>query len=158
MTTLHITHGIIGAGKSTFAKKLEQEQSAIRFNIDECMRHLYGFSPALEKFDEYYSNTRSLILKIIARLLDLGQSVVFDTASSTRKTRDDLRRFAAEHNAEVKFYFIKCEEAEARQRTLKRTREKAEGQLFIDDAYYDVFLSQYEPMSSDEAYELIENY
>ncbi|MCY7392641.1 MAG: ATP-binding protein, partial [Leptolyngbyaceae cyanobacterium CAN_BIN12] len=35
MTTLHLLHGFTGAGKTTFAKQLALEISAIRFTPDE---------------------------------------------------------------------------------------------------------------------------
>lgn len=33
--TLHLIHGYLGAGKTTFARKLEIDTKALRFTLDE---------------------------------------------------------------------------------------------------------------------------
>ena len=45
MTNLHLIYGFVRAGKTTFARKLESEISAIRFTHDEWMVKLYGHNP-----------------------------------------------------------------------------------------------------------------
>lgn len=37
MPTVHMIHGFVGVGKTTFAKKLQQEVNAVRFSPDEWM-------------------------------------------------------------------------------------------------------------------------
>ena len=49
---LHLIHGFVGAGKTTFAKKLEHFLPAVRFTHDEWMSKLYGENPPLEHFNE----------------------------------------------------------------------------------------------------------
>ena len=49
MATAHLIHGFLGAGKTTFARELEQNIPAIRFSHDEWMTRLYGDDPALLK-------------------------------------------------------------------------------------------------------------
>jgi predicted kinase len=50
MPTVHMIHGYLGAGKTTFARRLEQELPAIRFTHDEWMARLYGIDPPVEHF------------------------------------------------------------------------------------------------------------
>ena len=69
MATIHLLHGFTGAGKSTFAKKLESEIRAIRFSPDEWMVKLYGNNPPEEKFAEYFQNVESLIWQVSSQVL-----------------------------------------------------------------------------------------
>jgi predicted kinase len=47
MATAHLIHGYLGAGKTTFARRLEEELPAIRFSHDEWMTNLYGDDPPI---------------------------------------------------------------------------------------------------------------
>jgi predicted kinase len=53
MAKAHLIHGYLGAGKTTFARRLEQELRAIRFTHDEWMSRLYGDDPSADMFPEY---------------------------------------------------------------------------------------------------------
>ena len=61
MPNLHLIYGFAGAGKTTFARKLEAEISAIRFTHDEWMVKLYGCNPQEQKFSDYYKRISDLI-------------------------------------------------------------------------------------------------
>jgi predicted kinase len=52
MPTTHLIHGYVGAGKTTFARRLEQELPAIRFSHDEWMTRLYGDDPPVDQIPE----------------------------------------------------------------------------------------------------------
>jgi predicted kinase len=54
MPTAHLIHGYVGAGKTTFARRLEQELPAIRFSHDEWMTRLYGDDPPVDQFPEFH--------------------------------------------------------------------------------------------------------
>lgn len=41
MATAHLIHGYIGAGKTTFARRLETELPAVRFTHDEGMARFF---------------------------------------------------------------------------------------------------------------------
>ncbi|HLH02610.1 MAG TPA: AAA family ATPase [Bryobacteraceae bacterium] len=42
MPTVQMIFGYLGAGKTTFARKLERELPAIRFTLDEWVTRLFG--------------------------------------------------------------------------------------------------------------------
>jgi len=56
----HIIIGFIGSGKTTFAKKLEEETGAIRFTKDEWMVRVFGNTPPKDTFEEYDTAMASL--------------------------------------------------------------------------------------------------
>src|SRR2546421_108333 len=54
MATVHLIHGFLGSGKTTFARQLEESLPAIRFTHDEWMSRIYGEDPPVERFAEYF--------------------------------------------------------------------------------------------------------
>ena len=50
MAVAHLIHGFLGVGKTTYARRLERERSAVRFTHDEWMARLYGVDSPAELF------------------------------------------------------------------------------------------------------------
>ena len=61
MATLHLLHGPVGSGKTTFARQLERKIRAVRFTPDEWMIRLYGDRPPVETFQETLDRLYELI-------------------------------------------------------------------------------------------------
>ena len=102
MATAHLLHCFAGAGKTTFARKLEKELGAVRFTYDEWMHRLYGPNPPADSFDDYLCRISSLIWDYVEVLLRLDRDVILDSAfwsrASRDETRDRLRSIGAEYN------------------------------------------------------------
>lgn len=81
MPIVHMIHGFVGAGKTTFSKKLEQEVRAVRFTPDEWICDLYGNNPPAENFDERQNCIYYMIRKMAERVLAAGADVILDTVS-----------------------------------------------------------------------------
>jgi predicted kinase len=131
--TLYVLCGFIGVGKTTFAKKLEQETKAIRFTPDEWMVDLYGTNPPKTKFTAYAKNVKKVMWKVIDRALLAGNDVILDWGFWKRAERDGVRKHAQELGAKVIIYNLQCSEEVMRKRVLERTALMPEGALFIND-------------------------
>ena len=143
-------YGFVGAGKTTFAKKLEQETSAVRFSPDEWMIERYGTNPPVEKFQDYYNEIDALIWKEVEKTVARGGDVILDFGFWDRASRDYARAFAAKHHAEVKLYALTCPEDIMRQRVLERTRSLPPGALVIDENAFELFKTRFEELEDDE--------
>jgi predicted kinase len=154
MTTLHLMHGFIGSGKTTFAKKLSQDIGAIRLNNDEWMVALYGTNPPQELFNDYYSRIENLMYSLTAQLLRNGQDVILDIGFWTREHRDQARKLAQDNGASYKFYAMICPEEIQLKRTLTRTVSDKNG-LYIDEAAFIKLKKIFEPLDVDEPHEAI---
>ena len=108
MPTLHLLCGFIGAGKTTFAKKLERDIPAVRFSPDEWMVKLYGHNPRAQDFQDYYDRVVNLIWQTTLHLLDLGLDVVLDFGFWSRASRDAARARATAARVPYKLYFVEC--------------------------------------------------
>ncbi|WP_084678562.1 AAA family ATPase [Actinopolymorpha alba] len=82
MPTAHLIHGYIGAGKTTFAKRIEQDAAAVRFSADEWLTTLYGDDEA--EIDVGAITDRLLIAmepvwsRCLKRVTQPSSSITFD--------------------------------------------------------------------------------
>ncbi len=156
MANLHLIYGFAGAGKTTFARKLEADISAIRFTHDEWMVKLYGHNPEEQKFSDYYNRISDLIWNLTLQLLRLNQDVILDFGFWSRASRDEARSKAKIVNAEVKLYFVTCSEVVMRKRVVKRNNNLPNDSLWIDENAFELFKKTYEALGEDENYIVIE--
>ncbi len=150
MATLHLLHGLVGSGKTTFARQLERKIRAVRFTPDEWMIRLYGDRPPVETFQETLDRLYELIWEHAARVLQTGTDVILDGGFWSRASRDDARRRAAELGVSCRFYAINCPTDVARQRVLRRTAEMPAGAFWINEPAIDVLNRRVEPLGTDE--------
>jgi len=147
---IRLVFGPVGAGKTTFAKRLEREARAVRFSHDEWMCVLYGSNPPVERFAEYAERVAEVIWRAATRLAELGVDVVLDFGFWTRRSRDAARERARQLGADVRLYDVVCPEEERRRRVLARTARGEPGTLWINEAAIDVFEKRVEPLGADE--------
>lgn len=150
MPSLHLLHGFTGSGKTTFARKLEQELPAFRFSPDEWMVQLYGHNPPAEHFPEYFDRVVGLIWQSAVRLLELGVDVVLDFGFWSRSSRDEARARAAVLGIPYRLYALSCSEETMRRRVLRRTADLPADALWINAEAFELFKSRFEPLAQDE--------
>ncbi|PZD71554.1 hypothetical protein C1752_06174 [Acaryochloris thomasi RCC1774] len=138
MATLHLLHGFTGAGKTTFARKLEHDLPAVRFTLDEWMVRLYGHNPPEACFVDYSKRVTDLIWHVATQLLEVEQDVILDFGFWSRASRDNARSLAQAVNAAPKFYCISCSEKLMKERVMKRSSKLPKGALVIDSNAFDL--------------------
>lgn len=152
MATLHALHGLPGSGKTTFAMRLAEELPAVRFTPDEWMIALHGTNPPEALFRAQHPKIMELIWEHAARVLTAGADVILDVGFWSRASRDEVRARASALGVTLKLYFVKCPEQTARERVLRRTMERTPGSLLINEAAFEHFLLQFEPLAADETH------
>ena len=88
--------GLPGAGKTTLARRLEDERAALRFTPDEWMEPLFGVS---EDGGRRWVLESQLFWGMAARALTLGVDVVLDYGCWSETERDLFRNRAHELGA-----------------------------------------------------------
>ncbi len=150
MTIVHLIHGFLGSGKTTFAKALEAETNAIRFSPDEWMIALYGSNPPADLFQEYHARIMDFIWLQIAKTTQAGVDAILDLGFWTRASRNDAIARVKAFGAVPKLYALQTPFEVSQERVLRRTADMPDGALFIDQNAIDLFWSKFEPLQDDE--------
>ncbi len=105
MATVHLLVGLNAAGKTTHARRLEQEVPAVRFTLDEWVLRLFGTAYDHPTYPEQARRCQHLIWDLACQVLATGTDVVLDWNQWSRQRRDHWRdRAGAEGHATVVHY------------------------------------------------------
>ncbi|GLQ55713.1 AAA family ATPase [Devosia nitrariae] len=149
MPTVHMIHGFIGSGKTTFAKRLEAQLPALRFTHDEWMSRLYGEDPPADQFPDLYRRVSGLVAELWPKCVKLQVNVVLDLGFWSRTERDEVRRMAAAMGASSRLYALTCPDEVAWAR-IEQRNEALSGSLFISRATFELLKASFEPLADDE--------
>ncbi|MGE5374266.1 MAG: AAA family ATPase [Bacteroidota bacterium] len=87
MTTLYLMVGVPCSGKTTRARQLENELSALRLTSNEWHVNLFGHDILTPEHDDRRSPIKSLLWQVAIRGLSLGINIILDFGSSRDQTR-----------------------------------------------------------------------
>jgi len=108
--TLYLLCGLPGSGKTTLAKRLEQETPALRLTVDEWMTPLYGASicdpNTLDRWNMAHERVEKVQWQIAERAFLLGVNVILDFGVWAREEREDFRSRAAALGARLELIFL----------------------------------------------------
>lgn len=156
MAILYLIHGFCGAGKTTFAKKLENQKRAVCFSHDEWMCERFGKNPPANKFAEYYNIVTEEIKLEAAIRLSRGQDVILDFGFWTRVDRDAYRAWAQQMGVECVLHAVTADMDIMKERVLNRTKDVPAGQLFIDESAFESFKTRFEMLQDDEPHIVVQ--
>lgn len=149
--------GFIGSGKTTFARRLEEETGAVRYTKDEWMVKLFGNNPPKDKFHEYDSRMTELATEMALKCLASGGSVIIDDGFWYRKQRDEIRQKLKDIGAIAKFYYLDTPIDLMKERTVKRSENPPADSFYITEQEFDDYLKMFQPPSNDEECLVIKN-
>ncbi len=137
MAKVIMTCGKLCSGKSTYARKLQEELGAVILSMDELMLTLFP-GGAGELHDVYAERTERYLLSLSLKILETGADVILDWGLWTREQRRRLRAFSAEHGIENEIHYLRIGDEERARRIRNRNAEHLKGQS--SDYYVDAGL------------------
>lgn len=149
LPAIYLICGFIGFGKTTYAKNLEKNLSAIRFTHDEIMWQRYGRNP--DNFQKKNKEIDEFIRRETEKEIKRGKDVILDYGFWTKEKRAAYYSWAKTVTPNVYFHAVVCDIATARRRINERTRNNP-NELIIDKNCFNEFLKQYEPLTKEEGY------
>lgn len=144
-----LLHGFLGTGKTTLAKRLEQEHAAVRFTHDEWMSQLYGEDPPAAHFENYANRVSQLMEAIWTRCLESGTNVVLDLGLWSRVERARARALVSRYGGEAILYHLICPDDVAWTRIVRRN-SRLDGSLYIARETFVALKARFEPLGPDE--------
>ncbi|PRC90623.1 AAA family ATPase [Solimicrobium silvestre] len=127
---IHLVIGPVGAGKSTFALQLGQDNNAIRLNLDDWMAELFRPDrPDINVMEWYIARTKRCIeqiWKITLNLIGTGADVVLEIGLIQQRDREALYARIDEHGIDLAIYVLDAPRDIRRKRVCQRNAEKGE--------------------------------
>jgi predicted kinase len=114
--TLFLTVGLPSTGKTTAARRIEIERSALRLTKDEWVKALYG----RENPPSAHDVIEGRLIQIGLRVLELGTNVVIDFGLWGRDERSALRQASVDLGARVELRYFEVAPVEQRRRVDQR--------------------------------------
>lgn len=147
--TLYMIVGLPGSGKTTKAKELEADQSALRLTPDEWILTLFGNDLDRPHRDAIRTPVEAVQWEVAQRALSLGCNVVLDWGFWSRSERARYRSEAEALGAQVKVVPLEMPIEKLWERISARP-ESGRGTLHITRQELDEWATRFEPPDKDE--------
>jgi predicted kinase len=152
---IHLVIGPVGAGKSTFVRRLCAEHRAVAFDLDEWMARLFSADrPAEGVMAWYVARTERCIAQIWSvaqRVIATGTDVVLEIGLILRRDRESLyaRIDAGAH--ELVVYVLDAPREVRRSRVEGRNRERGETfSMHVPPEIFELASDMWEAPTADE--------
>ena len=150
MATLHLMVGLPSSGKTTLAKKLELECSALRLTPDEWQIGLFGQDAQEPEHDARHGFIEGMLWNIASRALQLGTNVILDFGFWAREEREDYRARAKQLGASSEVHFLDISADELLQRLAVRNSSASETSFYIPEAMMKPWIAFFQRPTPDE--------
>jgi predicted kinase len=142
--------GLPCSGKTTLAKKLEQERSALRLTPDEWQVALFGQDAAEPEHDARHSLIEAMLWKIASRALELGTNVILDFGFWAREEREDYRLRAKRLGASSEVHFLDVPADELLRRLAARNSRPSQVSFHISEESMKPWIESFQRPTPDE--------
>ena len=149
---VYLICGFIGAGKTTFAKRIEKETGAVRITKDEWSIRLIGNDPTIDGYEEWDRKIIGLSRDIAFYLAEKGIDVIMDEGFWAKEERDELKRKINAIGAEVVMYYVETSIETIRERVVGRNNNLTKESFKISREMLDNYLMHWQPPGEGEDY------
>src|SRR5215204_1281678 len=142
--------GLPCSGKTTLAKKLEQERSALRLTPDAWQVGLFGQDAKEPEHDARHRLIETMLWHIASRALELGTNVILDFGFWAREERDDYRRRAQRLGAGSEVHFRDVPDEELLRRLAVRNAHPAQESFHIAEESMKLGIAFFQQPTAEE--------
>lgn len=148
--TLYVICGMAGAGKTTFAQRLEKNTGAIRLAPDEWITRLIGSKGDRLERERLRDPVEDLQWTTAQQLLRRGVSVILENGFWSREERFRLIAMTKELGGSVVLHFLDTPKPELLRRLQVRNAQEPHDSLRVTVEDLDLWLSWFEPPELSE--------
>ena len=150
MATLHLIVGLPFSGKTTLARRLEREYSALRLTPEEWQVRLFGQDAREPEHDARHSLIEAMLWNIASRALELGTNVILDFGFWAREEREDYRLRANQLGASSEIHFLDVPEDELLRRLKERNSQPSQESFYISVEMMKPWIEFFQKPTPDE--------
>ena len=151
-STVYLICGFIGAGKTTFAKKLEKKTGAVRITKDEWSIRLIGNNPTIDGYAEWDTKIIELSRDVAFQLAEKGTDVIIDEGFWAKEQREEMKERARKAGARMVLYYVQASIEEIKARVLERSKNPPQDSFEISENMFDHYVQYWEPPTKDEGF------
>ena len=151
--TLYFFCGKMGAGKSTYAKKMSNELNAVLLSEDDWLSAIYP--EEIKNFDDYIkysSRLKPLLKEHVRRILNSGVSVVMDFPGNTEKQRAWIKNIFSDDNIPHKLIYLKAEDRLCLKRLEQRRKSSPQRAQFDTEKVFHQVTGYFQAPANDEGF------
>lgn len=142
--------GLPCSGKSTLARKLEHEHSALRLTPDEWQIRLFGQDAEAPEHHTRHTLIETLQWEVASRALVLGINVILDYGFWAREEREDFRARAKQLGARSEVHFLDVPEHELLRRLAQRNAQGSPLAFHIPEEMMRPWIAFFQKPTPDE--------
>ncbi len=150
MATLHLMVGLPCSGKTTLARALESQHSALRLTPDEWHIRLFGQDAEDLEHDGRHSLIEALHWDVASRALALGIDVVLDFGFWAREEREDYRSRARQLGASSEVHVLDVPERELLRRLAQRNAQPSALAFHIPEEMMKSWIASFQKPTKEE--------
>jgi predicted kinase len=150
MATLYLMVGLPCSGKTTLARTLEYECSALRLTPDEWQLRLFGQDAEEPEHNARHALIEALLWDVASRALVLGTNVILDFGFWAREEREDYRSRAKQLGASSEVHFLDVPDAELLWRLVRRNAQRSPMAFHITEEMMKPWIAFFQKPTLDE--------
>lgn len=154
VSVVYLICGFLGAGKTTYSRKLAEKSRMIHLNPDEVCMQRYSQEEYENNWDFCFAQTFEFLWSEIADYIRQGQDVIFDVGFWTKSSREEAVKKVKQMGGNPIVHYVYAPDYVLKQRLMIRTGKIAEHNL----KYFDDIKKSFEAPTADESCVVIENY
>jgi predicted kinase len=149
---VYLICGFIGAGKTTFAKRLEEKTGAVRITKDEWSIRLIGNDPTIDGYEAWDKKIIGLSRDVAFYLAEKGVDVIIDEGFWAKAERDEMKRKIDTVGARAVMYYVDTPIETIRDRVVNRNHNLTNNSFKVSREMLDHYLTSWQPPGEDEDY------
>ncbi len=153
-STIYLICGFLGAGKTTYSRKLAKDTGAIHLNPDDVCMQKYSPEEYETNWEDCFTQTLDFLWQEISAYIKQNKDIIFDVGFWTKSSRDEAVSKIKQMGGNPIIHYIYAPDAILKQRLKTRKGKIAEQNLLN----FDLIKKSFEEPSEDENFIFIKNY
>lgn len=144
--TAYLLCGLPGTGKTTYAKKIEND-NIIRLSLDDELFKLFGKDFPSEKYSFFEEETKKMLFVKAIDLINDNKSVILDWGFWKKEEREEMRTRLLDCGINVKLIYFKVSREEMEKRI--NNRDISDNHIITTDML-NKFFNEFEEPNNEE--------